>query len=97
VLLSIGLEKTTAQVADKTVTVYLSEIRKANETKQRLDSCAATGQIILEEKNQILDSISVERAKNKVLLKKNTSITKKRNRWRIIGIVAFAVIMLQMQ
>ncbi len=96
-LLSVGLEKTTAQASDKTVTVYLSEIRKANETKQKLDSCAATGQLILAEKNQILDSISVERDRNKVLLRKNTSITKKRNRWRILGIVAFAAILLQMQ
>ena len=69
----------------------MSEIRKANATKQKLDSCHASGVIVAEERNKWIDSTSIERDKNKVLVKKNKSIAQKRDNWRIAGLVALAI------
>lgn len=86
--LLIGFTEISAQVINN---VTITEIRKANQTKQRLDSCQASGNILAEDRNKWIDSTFIERKKNQKLLSQNDKITRKRDNWRIVSGVLLIV------
>lgn len=61
-------------------------MRKANETKQQLDSCHSSGLIVTVERNAYIDSTSERNSTNKKLRKANIKLEKGRNNWRLVSI-----------
>jgi hypothetical protein len=62
--------------------INVDAIRKANETKQQLDSCQSFGLIVTQQRNAYIDSTSERNTSIKQLTKDNKRLTKRRNFWR---------------
>lgn len=89
-LLTIGLSTISAQ-NEKEVNVPFSWLRKANEAEQKLDSCHALGVVLKDSVNRWKDSTKVSNTKNTKLVKKVEKLTKGRDNWRTVSIVAIIV------